>query len=185
MCLGLEAEPQAAGGTGVWGRTPALENFAFSKKSRGNFMKTFFWMTPEFLQKNLRCFCAKTLFFVENTCALCSWSLALSIPVLGLESVCPRKVGPWPWLWPRPRIFCVRGLGLEPCVLDSTSDGHTVANGSPPLQHFFEKRCVVCKQACGQKSYGVIKMRMKKNILFMEKKKRTKVEKDGRITDTL
>ena len=49
---------------------------------------------------------------------LCPWSLALvsSIPVLGLESVCPRKGCPWPW----PRIFfCV--LGLEPCVLDSTS----------------------------------------------------------------
>ena len=45
---------------------------------------------------------------------LCPWSL--SIPVLGLESVCPRKGCPWPW----PRIFfCV--LGLEPCVLDSTS----------------------------------------------------------------
>ena len=42
---------------------------------------------------------------------LCPWSLALasSIPVLGLESVCPRKDCPWPW--PRP------------CVLDSTSVG--------------------------------------------------------------
>ena len=36
---------------------------------------------------------------------LCPWSLALasSIPVLGLESVCPRKGCPWPW----PRIFFV------------------------------------------------------------------------------
>ena len=24
------------------------------------------------------------------------WSLASTIPVLGLERVCPRKVGPWP-----------------------------------------------------------------------------------------
>ena len=31
------------------------------------------------------------------------------------ESVCPRKG----WPWPCPRLFCV--LGLEPCVLDSTS----------------------------------------------------------------
>ena len=55
-----------------------------------------------------------------------SLSLASSIPVLGLERVCPRKGCPWPW----PRIFfvslaldffCVLGLGLEPCVLDSTS----------------------------------------------------------------
>ena len=59
----------------------------------------------------------------HNLELLCSWSLALAsnIPVLGLESVCPRKVGPWPWL----RIFfCV--LGLEVCVLDSTpADGVT------------------------------------------------------------
>ena len=34
---------------------------------------------------------------------LCPWSLALasSIPVLGLERVCPRKGCPWPWSWPR------------------------------------------------------------------------------------
>ena len=40
---------------------------------------------------------------------LCPWSLALasSIPVLGLESVCPRNGCPWPW----PRIFlCPRPL---------------------------------------------------------------------------
>ena len=43
-------------------------------------------------------------------------SLALSIPVLGLGKVCPRKVGNWSWA----RIFfCV--VGLEPRVLDSTS----------------------------------------------------------------
>ena len=47
-----------------------------------------------------------------------SLALASSVPVLGLESVCPRKGCPWSW----PRIFfCVLGLGLEPCVLDSTS----------------------------------------------------------------
>ena len=49
---------------------------------------------------------------------LCPWSLALasSIPVLGLESVCPRKGCPWPWPriflcpWPRPwpRALCPR-----------------------------------------------------------------------------
>ena len=43
-----------------------------------------------------------------------SLALASSISVLGLQKVCPRKGCPWP------RIFCV--LGLEPCVLDSTSD---------------------------------------------------------------
>ena len=57
-------------------------------------------------------------FFLENTCALWPWSLASSIPVLGLERVCPRKVGLWPW----PRVFlCILGLGFEPCILDCTS----------------------------------------------------------------
>ena len=57
----------------------------------------------------------KIFFFLESTCA---WSLALasSIPVLGSNrSVLGRAVlglG----------FFCVLGLDLEPCVLDSTSD---------------------------------------------------------------
>ena len=78
-------------------------------------MKTFFFLFGD----RLKNFFEDLFFFLESTCALCPWSLALasSIPVLGLESVCPRKGCPWPW----PRIFfCV--LGLEPCVLDSTSD---------------------------------------------------------------
>ena len=42
------------------------------------------------------------------------WSLASSIPVLGLESVCPRKGCPWPWPriflcpWPWPQALCPR-----------------------------------------------------------------------------
>ena len=39
------------------------------------------------------------------------WSLASTIPVLGLERVCPRKVGPWPWIFflsPWPRTLCPR-----------------------------------------------------------------------------
>ena len=45
---------------------------------------------------------------------LCPWSLASSIPVLGLERVCPRKGCPWPWPriflcpWPWPRALCPR-----------------------------------------------------------------------------
>ena len=42
----------------------------------------------------------KTFFFGEHL-RLCPWSLASSIPVLGLERVCPRKGCPWP------RIFFV------------------------------------------------------------------------------
>ena len=40
-------------------------------------------------------------FFFWEHLRLCPWSLASSIPVLGLESVCPRKGCPWPWPWPR------------------------------------------------------------------------------------
>ena len=56
---------------------------------------------------------------MESTCALCPWSLALasSIPVLGLESVCPRKGCPWPWPWPR--IFFV-SLALASSLVSST-----------------------------------------------------------------
>ena len=60
-------------------------------------------------------------FFFESTCALCPWSLALasSIPVLGLESVCPRKGCPWPWPWPR--IFFVSlALALASSLVSST-----------------------------------------------------------------
>ena len=48
---------------------------------------------------------------------LCPWSLALasSIPVLDLESVCPRKSYPWPW----PRIFFV-SLALASSLVSST-----------------------------------------------------------------
>ena len=40
-------------------------------------------------------------FAEHNFKKLCPLSLALTIPVLGLERACARKVGPWPW----PRIF--------------------------------------------------------------------------------
>ena len=46
---------------------------------------------------------------------LCPWSLALSILVLGLERVCPRKGCPRPW----PRIFFV-SLALALSFVSST-----------------------------------------------------------------
>ena len=48
---------------------------------------------------------------------LCPWCLALasSIPVLGLERVCPRKGCPWPWS----RIFFV-SLALALSLVSST-----------------------------------------------------------------
>ena len=60
-------------------------------------LETFFLRSPE---KNF-----EDLFFGEH---FASVSL-----VFGLERVCP-------WPWPR-NFFCFLGLGLEPCVLDSTS----------------------------------------------------------------
>ena len=53
------------------------------------------------------------LFFREHL-RLCPWSLASSIPVLGLERACPRKGCPWLWPriflcpWPWPRALCPR-----------------------------------------------------------------------------
>ena len=95
------------------------------------FVKTFFfWRSPEkflwrpfFFGDRLKKF-LKTFFFFWEHLRLCPWSLALasSIPVLGLESVCPRKGCPWPWprvflcpwLWPWPRALCPR---LHLCLL--------------------------------------------------------------------
>ena len=69
-----------------------------------------------FFGDRLRIF-VKTLFFFGEHLRLCPWSLALasSIPVLGLESVCPRKGCPWPW----PRIFFV-SLALASSPVSST-----------------------------------------------------------------
>ena len=54
----------------------------------------------------------KTFFFFGEHLRLCPWSLALasSIPVLGLERVCPRKDCPWPriFLCPWPQALCPR-----------------------------------------------------------------------------
>ena len=45
-------------------------------------------------------------FFFWEHLRLCPWFLASSIPVLGLERVCPRKGCPWPWaLYPRLHLW--------------------------------------------------------------------------------
>ena len=99
----------------------ALEKFFgkrfFSEDRLKIFVKTFFFF-----------------FFLENTCALCPWSLASSIPVLGLESVCPRKGCPWPW----PRIFFVSlALALASSLVSST----------PPLKSTCKTRqCLSAKK---------------------------------------
>ena len=70
------------------------------------------WRSPE--KKFLKTFFLRTLAPV---------SLASSIAVLGLERFCTRKGCPLPWPW---IFFCVLGLGLELCVLNSTSSEVTI-----------------------------------------------------------
>ena len=67
-----------------------------------------------FFGDRLKNFC-EDLFFYGEHLRLCPWSLALalSIPVLGLESVRPRKGCPWP------RIFFV-SLALASSLVSST-----------------------------------------------------------------
>ena len=82
-------------------------------------MKTFFFFFFFVYGDRLKNFCEDFFFFFFGEhLRLCPWSLALasSIPVLGLESVCPRKGCPWlrpriflcPWPWPWPRALCPR-----------------------------------------------------------------------------
>ena len=93
-----------------------------------------------------------TFFFLEHL-RLCIWSLTLasSIPVLGLQRVCPRKGCPWPW------IFFV-SLVLASSLVSST----------PLLQNmFFLKTC--CSDFWIQitKLYPTVaKMALKLLILF-------------------
>ena len=68
--------------------------------------------------KNVRIFGAKTFFFRDHF-------RDVSL-VLGLEHFChwPREGLPSVGLSLALDYFCVLGLGLEPCVLDSTSTHH-------------------------------------------------------------
>ena len=70
---------------------------------------------------------------------LVSLALASSIPVLGLESVCPRKGCPWPW----PRIFFV-SLALASSLVSSTpplNDLHNSLESKPRL--FADNTCLL------------------------------------------
>ena len=83
-----------------------LEDVFYWRTPKNFFWRPFFWRLPEKFLLGL--------FFFGEHLRLCPWFLASSIPVLVFERVCPRKGCPWPRIF-----FCV--LGLEPCVLDSTS----------------------------------------------------------------
>ena len=75
-----------------------------------------------FFGDRLKNFCEDLFFFFGEHLRSCPWSLALasSIPVLGLESVCPQKGCSWPW----PRIFFV-----------SLALASSLASSTPPLQN--------------------------------------------------
>ena len=64
--------------------------------------------------------CERLKIMENNIEKLCIWFLALTVPVLGLDSFCSRKVGPW--LWPRIFLVLTIGLGLEGYVLYPTFD---------------------------------------------------------------
>ena len=101
LALALASRPQVLENWPVLGSRTA--RFFGMLKFCGALEK--FFGKPFINGDRLKNFCEDLFFFLESTCALCPWSLALasSIPVLGLESVCPRKGCPWPW----PRIFFV------------------------------------------------------------------------------
>ena len=63
------------------------------------FARRLFLKNASKFAENLRFFAQRLFFSLESTFAWCSWSLASSILVLGLEKVCPRKVGPWPQIF--------------------------------------------------------------------------------------
>ena len=113
--LALASRPQVLENCPVLGSRTALffELLKFCgalEKFLENVLNVFLWRSLEkFLWRPF-------FFFFGEHLPLCPWSLASSIPVLGLESVCPRKGCPWPRIF-----FCAVGLGLEPWVLDSTS----------------------------------------------------------------
>ena len=113
--LALASRPQVLENRPVLGSRTALffEWLKFCGDRLKNFCEDFFSF---FFGDRLKNFCEDLFFFGEHL-RLCPWSLALasSIPVFGLESVCPRKGCPWPWL----RIFFV-SLALASSLVSST-----------------------------------------------------------------
>ena len=113
--LALASRPQVLENWPVLGSRTAL---VFELLKFRGAVEKFLWR-PFFFGDRLKKFCEDLFFFREHL-RLCPWSSALasSIPVLGLESVCPRKGCPWPWprifLCPWPRALCSR-LHLWTC----------------------------------------------------------------------
>ena len=71
-----------------------LNSLNFVERLKNFLEGDFFWRSPEKFLWRL-----SFLFYFLEHLRLCPWSLASNIPVLGLESVCPRKGCPWPWIF--------------------------------------------------------------------------------------
>ena len=122
MSLALALKPQVLENWPVLGSRTALFlnrwNFVGKRqKPCGKSAKTFFWF-PQVEIAGKKFF--EDLFCLKNLFEKNFWR-----PFFFLENTCVCVLGPWPW--PREglslalasKFFCV--LGLEPCVLDSTS----------------------------------------------------------------
>ena len=89
----------------LWSAWKIFWKTFFSGDRLKNFCEELFFCF--FCGDRLKNFCEDLFFFV-------SLALVSSIPVLGLESVCPRKGCPWPWPriflcpWPWPWALCPR-----------------------------------------------------------------------------
>ena len=83
----------------------------------------FRWKTSETLRK-----ICKDLFLVSS----CRDRLKKNFEDLFFENTCVCVLGSWPreGLSLASKFFCVLGLGLEPCVLDSTSGKYVVTAGA-------------------------------------------------------
>ena len=111
--LALASKPRSPGKCPFLGRGQRYV-FDLLKTKWGRHFVFFVWnFTKNLPFSAQRPFFLKTLLFGGNTSALCPWSLASSILVLGLDWFCPRKVGPCP------RIFFMF-LALASSIVSST-----------------------------------------------------------------
>ena len=167
------------------------------QKPRGKFGKTFFyfyfWRTPDFSRK-FRVFSREDLFFLRSPGKIFYGPFFLrALPLCVL--------GPWPW----PRLFlslasrgsvleksvldlgffCVLGLGLEGCVLDSTSGMSNKSavslfwTGTAEIKIINNSNSSPCK--CGKMFFAVASLQ---HFLLQEEQfppttKRKKTKKDG------
>ena len=115
----LASKSQALENCSVLGSRTAVffELLKFCRSPEKHFWWPFFGdrlkiLFEDLFMENARKLFLKTFFCFGEHLRLCPWSLSLasSIPVLGLERVCPRQGCLWPriFLCPWPRALCPR-----------------------------------------------------------------------------